>query len=85
MTELKCPYCNKQLQHAVSIDRHDFYWCPNYDCDSSSKMVGTEETWATIIDTKKKLDMLQEFVTKLYLNGNITDEQLHWLKQINKK
>lgn len=31
--------------------------------------------------TRKALDVLQEFVTKLYLNGNITDEQLHWLKK----
>lgn len=69
MTELKCPYCNKQLQHAVSIDTHDFYWCPNYDCDSSSEMVGTEETWATIIDTKKKLDVAKKWLTKIgYLN-----------------
>lgn len=36
-------------------------------------------------DKNKKLDMLQEFVTKLYLNGNITDEQLHWLKRIFNK
>ena len=43
MTELKCPYCNKQIQHAITVNGHDFYWCENYDCDSSSEMVGTEE------------------------------------------
>lgn len=74
MTELKCPYCNKQLQHAVSIDTHDFYWCPNYDCDSSSEMVGTEETWATIIDAEKKLDIALKC-----LKGVVKD--LPWVKR----
>ena len=60
MTKLKCPYCNKQIQHAITIDGHDFYWCENYDCDSSSEMVGTEEMWATVIDTKKKLDVYKK-------------------------
>ena len=82
MTELKCPYCNKQLQHAVSIDRHDFYWCPNYDCDSSSKMVGTEETWEALIRTRKALDVavdaLKRLEKELYFNnakqtGHIAD------------
>ena len=32
--------------------------------------------------TRKALETLQEFVTKLYLNGNITDEQLERYKKI---
>lgn len=30
--------------------------------------------------TRKALDVLKEFITKLYLNGNITDEQLERYK-----
>ena len=33
-----------------------------------------------LYNTKKALDVLKEFITKLYLNGNITDEQLERYK-----
>ena len=72
MTELKCPYCNKQIQHAKTIDGHDFYWCENYDCDSSSEMVGTEEMWATVIDTKKKLDRAIWWLNEIVENHRFT-------------
>lgn len=32
--------------------------------------------------TRKALEILQEFITKLYLNGNITDEQLERYKKM---
>lgn len=32
--------------------------------------------------TRKALETIQEFVTKLYLNGNITDEQLERYKKM---
>ena len=32
--------------------------------------------------TRKALETLQEFITKLYLNGNITDEQLERYKKM---
>lgn len=32
--------------------------------------------------TRKALETLQEFITKLYLNGNITDEQLKRYKKM---
>lgn len=32
--------------------------------------------------TRKVLETLQEFITKLYLNGNITDEQLERYKKM---
>lgn len=71
MTELKCPYCNKTLQHAITVDGHDFFWCENYDCDSSTEMVGTIEMWASLIDMEKKFNMA---------NGELNYIQ----KQINK-
>lgn len=76
MTELKCPICQSNL-HKINIIVST---CTNDKC----KLWGASipnlvlEAWA---DAKKKLDIFQEFITKLYLNGNITDEQLHWLKQ----
>ena len=90
MTELKCPYCKKQIQHAITVNGHDFYWCENYDCDSSSEMVGTEEMWATIIDTKKKLDVAVNRLENIVLDVEVlaTPEYLasrakETLEQIN--
>lgn len=74
MTKLKCPYCNKQIRHAITIDGHDFYWCENYDCDSSSEMVGTEEMWATVIDTKKKLDVALDWLKQVATPEKCDDE-----------
>ena len=68
MTKLKCPYCNKQIQHAKTVDGNDFYWCENYDCDSSSEMVGTEEMWATVIDAEKKLDIAVNALKRVAAN-----------------
>ena len=73
---LLCPFCQQEL------DTDNYYChchCPH--CDETRDMEGTEELWQALIDTKKKLDIFHEFITKLYLNGNITDEQLQWLKQ----
>ena len=83
-TELKCPFCGKPLQPTLRIP--DEYFCENYDCPQTSiTWVGSSSLWKALADTKKKLDIFQEFITKLYLNGNITNEQLHWLKQKNKE
>ena len=78
MTELKCPFCNQKLE---PIGTSGQFQCGTWGCDASFNFIATRDVWEYITDTKKKLDVFQEFVTKLYLNGDITDEQLHWLKQ----
>ena len=45
-----------------------------------SDKIGKLET--DLEHTRKALETLQEFVTKLYLNGNITDEQLERYKKM---
>jgi len=83
-TELKCPFCGQKLHK----DPDSYYTCYTDNCgcwaNGGNGASGTKSLWLTLINTKKRLDVLQEFITKLYLNGNITDEQLHWLKQKNK-
>ena len=85
MTKLKCPFCQQELDK----DLDGYYTCYTDNCgcwaNGGNGASGSKSLWLTLIYTKKKLDMLQEFITKLYLNGNITDEQLHLLKQINKR
>lgn len=80
MTEIKCPICQNNL-HKINIVVST---CTNDKCKLWGSSI-PNLVLETLTDTKKKLDILQEFITKLYLNGNITDEQLHWLKKIKQK
>lgn len=52
-------------------------WC--YSKELSSYILALE---TKLERTRKALETLQEFVTKLYLNGNITDEQLERYKKM---
>ena len=83
--KLLCPFCQQELHK----DQDGYYTCYTDNCgcwaNGGNGASGSESLWLTLIDTKKKLDIFQEFITKLYLNGNITDEQLHWLKRIKDK
>lgn len=76
-SDIKCPICQTLLDVSVMSDK--VFGCPK------CRNMGNIDLWQALADTKKKLDIFQEFITKLYLNGNITDEQLHWLKKINQK
>ena len=74
MSDMKCPFCNGELERVYS--RPFQLICGK--CGS----LGTDELWKELIRTRKALETLQEFVTKLYLNGNITDEQLERYKKM---
>ena len=68
MTELKCPICNSNLIITRLCD--GIFPNPNKGkideifCDEC-KMHGTEELWQALIDTKKKLDIAVEELTKI--------------------
>lgn len=78
MSDMKCPFCQQELNQ----DNPQSIECRNDDCKKSYFMYGSKELWQELIRTRKALETLQEFVTKLYLNGNITDEQLERYKKI---
>lgn len=82
MSELKCPFCGQELHK----DSDGYYTCYTDNCgcwaNGGNGASGSESLWLTLIRTRKTLETLQEFVTKLYLNGNITDEQLKRYKKM---
>lgn len=65
MSELKCPFCQKEL-HSASINGEWLEcWNCSYNEPSGHKLpqiifMGTKELWQTLIDTKKKLDVCEE-------------------------
>lgn len=78
--KLLCPFCQRKLKTwAKYKDGTSTVYC------SKCNLFGDSKLFEELADTKKKLDMFHEFITKLYLNGDITDEQLHWLKRIKDK
>ena len=56
MSDMKCPFCNKQLQ--PTLRQSDEYWCENYDCpETSIKWVGSQKLWQELIRTRKALEL----------------------------
>lgn len=55
MTELKCPFCRKQL-----VDRgyYDFM-CPD-ECEGARRLNGGPELWEMFIRTRKALDVAKD-------------------------
>ena len=81
MSKLKCPFCNSELVREGSNN----YWCKKCNLERySPALYGSQKLWQELIRTKKQLEIQQGFITKLYLNGNITDEQLERLKRLIK-
>lgn len=78
MSDMKCPVCKTGN---VEQGKHDKeYFCDNEFCPSYDET--DSKTYDILIRTRKALETLQEFITKLYLNGNITDEQLERYKKM---
>lgn len=73
MSDMKCPFCQQELERVYS--RPFQLICAK--CGS----LGTDKLWQELIRTRKALETLQEFITKLYLSGKITDEQLERYKK----
>ena len=89
---MKCPYCNKELHCGAQLNSDGFivelYQCSNPECEQTEFLVGCKEFWDILGQNKRRaetLDVIQEFITKWYLNGNITDEHLKRYKTELKK
>ena len=47
-TRLCCPFCKSRLveyERSTVNGRVSYFECPNYDCNNSSGLCGTEEIW----------------------------------------
>ena len=93
MSDMKCPFCHKEIRHAISVDTHNFYWCENYDCDASSEMIGTEYMWASLIaseqeliTTRKALDLAINVLNRVkdVKYEEYIDEKLEQINEITK-
>lgn len=76
MSDMKCPFCNGELVGTIG---HPI--CRNQNCVMCDDPM-PQDLLEELIRTRKALETLQEFITKLYLNGNITDEQLERYKKM---
>ena len=55
-TAVKCPYCGQGLYEcevSTKNPRESYFACPNYDCEMTSGMCGTEDMWADLAATRE--------------------------------
>ena len=86
MSNIKCPFCKEEIISDVCcmFDKKTKDYINGkqiYKCNKCG-WYGNKELWQELIRTRRTLETLQEFITKLYLNGNITDEQLERYKKM---
>lgn len=74
---IKCPFCQQEMTKSYNGG----VFCSTSGCDLEETIISIE-TAQRLYATRKALETLQEFITKLYLNGNITDEQLERYKKM---
>ena len=76
-----------ELKEQIKIMNHNYQAIREMHEKGYQYSVGEIKRWQDELDsTRKALETLQEFVMKLYLNGNITDEQLErYKKMLNKR
>ena len=84
MIKMKCPFCKKELRQ----DYTGVMYCCNENCKKSADWYGSWVLWEELIRTTQQLKCVTEqfeyvknFLTKLYVAGTITDEQLERVKQ----
>ena len=65
MSDMKCPFCGKQMYHPVGKAT---WSCQNWDCLKSEGMIGNHVLWQELIRTRKALD-----VAKLILKNLLPD------------
>lgn len=56
MTELKCPFCQQELEELYNNGDSVGFRCKNKNCPETNIMCGTKMLWQALIDTKKKLE-----------------------------
>lgn len=68
MTELKCPFCNQELD----IDLKGECGCINEQCQKSVFMFGSPELWQELIRTRKALDKAKWWLKEIVENHRYT-------------
>ena len=77
MSDMKCPFCQQELEerHAATTDYNSMfitYYCGNPECESTTDLVGCKEFWdilGQLIRTRKALDEAKKRLMKIgYLN-----------------
>ena len=63
MSELKCPFCNSELD----MDMCGECGCPNEQCKKSVFMFGSEELWQELIRTRKALETIKKEMNNEYM------------------
>ena len=62
MTELKCPFCGKELVQ----DNVKLLSCGNPECRESEHYFGTEKMWQELIRTRKALDVARNGLAYIF-------------------
>ena len=60
MSDMKCPFCQQEL------DTSNYYTrCHNPHCNITTEMEGTEEMWDALVRTRKALDIAVDVLTRI--------------------
>lgn len=84
MSDVKCPICQNNL-HKINVVVST---CTNDKCKLWGSPIpnlvlkALAEAKQDLERTRKALETMQVFITKLYLSGKITDEQLERYKKM---
>lgn len=90
MTELKCPFCDKQMKIGT-LDQDDSMgtvWMSIMPCDCVCSYGASRAVWQALIDTKKKLDIaLKELKAsdKYYQDDECIKEAIKKIERIKDK
>lgn len=84
MSDMKCPFCQDYLIPCIKNQNDWIYHCDNPKCpmyddadiEDAKHPLASKDLWQELIRTKKQVEIYHEFVTKLYLNRNITVKSL---------
>lgn len=80
MSNLKCPFCQQELEkrHAATTDYNSMfitYYCGNPECESTTDLVGCKEFWDILgqhIRTRKALDRAKWWLHEIVENHRYT-------------
>ena len=91
MTDMKCPFCNQELDRDLKGE----CGCINEQCQKSVFMFGSEELWQELIRTRKALEIAVDALKEIkdgkipvslgiYMDINDAIEQITTLEQKDK-
>ena len=70
MSDMKCPFCQQELQETFNIKQ---FWCSNYyNHTHPINLQGTKELWQELIRTRKALDKAKWWLNEIVENHRYT-------------